>query len=54
MHQANTEIFLLIKIDDLLANPEMEADSSDFSNNNQIRLLNILEINFFDFTIIID
>ena len=42
-YQANAEVFLSIKIDNLLANPEVEADFGDLSDNNQIEILSTLE-----------
>ncbi len=41
--QANAKASQSMKIDDLLANPEMEADSGDLSDDNQIRILSTLE-----------
>ncbi len=43
MYQANIEISQLIEIDDLLTNPEVEADSGDLSDDDQIRILSTLE-----------
>lgn len=42
-HQANAEAFQSIELDDLLANPEVEADFGDLSDDNQIGILNTLE-----------
>ena len=41
--QANAETSQPMKIDDLLANPEIDANSSNLLNNDQIEILNTLE-----------
>lgn len=43
MCQANTEACQSIDIDDLLANPKVEANSGDLSDNDQIKFLSTLE-----------
>ena len=43
IYDANAEIFLLMKIDDLLANPEVKADFGNLLDNNQIKIFNTLE-----------
>ena len=48
MHSTNVVASQLLKIDDLLLNPEVEVDSGDFLDDDQIEILNSLEesINF--------
>ena len=45
--QANAEVSQSMKIDDLLANPEVKADFGDLLNNNQIEILNTLKESVF-------
>lgn len=42
-YQVNIEIFLSIEIEDLLANPKVKVNSCDLLDDNQIKILNILE-----------
>ncbi len=45
--QVNTETSLSIEIEDLLANPEVEVNFSDLLDDDQIKILNILEESVF-------
>ncbi len=46
-YQANAEIFQSIEIYDLLANPEVEADSGNLSDDDQIEILSTFEESIF-------
>lgn len=42
-YQTNAETSQLVEIDNLLANPKVEANSGNLLNDDQIEILNILE-----------
>lgn len=47
IYQANAEITQLIKIDNLLENPEVRVDFSNLSDDDQIRFFHILTESIF-------
>ncbi len=47
--QANAETSQSMEIDDLLANPEMKANSCNLSDDDQIGILSTLENQFLSF-----
>lgn len=53
MYQVNTQIFQVIKIDDLLGNPEVKVNSGNLSDDDQIEIFNTRKIRFFCFIIIL-